>query len=107
MTISKYLPVKDPDAILDYKFDWAPSTNGTPGGSSDWLAAGETIESYTLTISPSGLTVDSDSSTDADTSVTCWLSGGTAGVKYALTCHIVTSAGRVDDRTVHIRVAER
>ena len=110
MTTNKYLPLKDPDAVLDYKFDWAPATNETPGGSSDWLASGETIETYTLTVAPvevGGLVVDSDALTDSDTSVTCWLSGGTAGTTYAITCHIVTNAGREDDRTVYVPVAER
>ena len=38
--------VKDPDAVLDYKFDWAALTNGS--GSSDWLQAGETLSSHTI-----------------------------------------------------------
>ena len=58
---------KDPDAVLDYKFDWAASTNGS--GASDWLADGETISSHTITAT-TGLTVDSSSLTDTNTSVT-------------------------------------
>jgi hypothetical protein len=48
---------KDPDAVLDYKFDWAAETNGS--GPSDWLASNETISSYVVTAA-AGLTKDSD-----------------------------------------------
>jgi len=41
--------LKDPDAVLDYGFDW-----------SDWLADGETISTSTWTVE-TGITKDSDS----------------------------------------------
>lgn len=100
--------VKDPDAVLDYKFDWKALTNGS--GSSDWLAAGETIASHTITVTPvtlSPLTVDSSAETDVDTSVTVWLSGGLAGTEYGVACEIVTSASRTDERTMRIKCEER
>ena len=96
--------VKDPDAVLDYKFDWAALTNGS--GSSDWLQAGETIASHTID-EDTGITVDSSAQTDANTSVTVWLSGGTAGTEYAVRCETVTSASRTDERTMMISVMER
>lgn len=100
------LPPKDPDAVLDYVFDWAALTNGT--GSSDWLAAGETIDSYTVTVAADDdIVIDSDSATDGDTSVTVWLSGGTVGNVQRVTCHVVTSAGREDDRSILIPIQER
>ena len=96
--------IKDPDAVLDYVFDWKASTNGT--GDSDWLAAGETISSHTID-ADTGITVDSSAQTDINTSVTVWLSGGTAGTAYAVRCEIVTSASRTDERTMRILVEER
>jgi len=95
---------KDPSAVLDYKWDWAASTNGS--GTSDWLASGETISSHTIT-ADDGITVDSSSETDTDTSVTAWLSGGTPDRTYKVRCKIVTSASRTDERTVTIHVQER
>ena len=84
---------KDPDAVLDFAFDW-----------SSWLAESETINTYTVTVE-SGLTKDSDS--QANGKVTVWLSGGTDGTWYSVACRIVTSAGRTDERTMRIRVEER
>lgn len=99
---TRYL--KDPDAVLDWKFDWKALTNGS--GPENWLETGETIVSHTVTVA-SGLTLDSSTLTDTNTSVTVWLSGGTAGRRYTATCHIVTSAGRADDRTIEIYMIER
>lgn len=84
---------KDPDAVLDYTFAWA-----------NWLADGETISSFELDVE-TGITEDS-SENDSD-DVTVWLSGGTVGENYNVTCHVVTSAGREDDRTMTIKVRER
>ena len=83
---------KDPDAVLDYEFDW-----------SAWLGT-DTIATHTVTAT-AGLTVDSTEATT--TTVTMWLSGGTDGASYAVTCHIVTAAGREDDRTATITMQSR
>lgn len=99
---SRYL--KDPDAVLDYQWDWRALTHEVPNAKSDWLAASETITSYTVTV-PSGITLDSSS--ESDGAVTAWLSGGTAGQSYEVTCSIVTSHGREDDRTITITCKER
>ncbi len=96
--------VKDPDAVLDYKWDWKAKTNGS--GTSDWLDTTETITAYTVT-ADTGITVDSSSITDSNTSVTVWLSGGTAGARYHVSCRITTSAGRTDERTITVRCEER
>ena len=101
--------IKDPQAVLDFKFDWAALTNGS--GNSDWLAAGETIITRTITVSPSvaatGLIVDSSSITDTSTSVTVWLSGGTDYIDYQVACKIATNALRTDERTITICVRNR
>ena len=88
---------KDPQAVLDFAFDWNDSTN-------PWLATGETISTYTVT-AQTGLTKDSDS--ESSGVVTVWVSGGTAGTWYTLACKIVTSASRTDERTMRIQVDDR
>lgn len=84
--------LKDPDAVLDYEFDW-----------SAWLATGETISSHTVTVS--GVTLDS--TTSSTTSVVAWVSAGTAGTTATISCEITTSAARIDERTITLRIADR
>lgn len=96
---------KDPGDILDYRFDFAPETNGS-AAIGDWLADAETIVDYTVT-APDGLTLDSSSITDAGKSVTAWFSGGAANADYQPLCHITTSAGREVERSMSIKVRER
>ena len=86
-------PNKDPEAVLDYQINW-----------SDWLPDDDTISTSTWVV-PSGITEDSSSNTS--TAATIWLSGGTAGTGYAVKNHIVTGAGREDDRTIYIWVRNR
>ena len=84
--------VKDPNAVLDYEFDW-----------SEWLALGETISSVTVTAT--GVTLDS--SPNDTSSVTAWVSGGTAGTTATVACRITTTMSRVDERTITLRIADR
>jgi hypothetical protein len=86
---------KDPDEVLDYKIDWATNR----------LVAGDTITSSIWTITPAGLTKNSDSHTG--TATTIWLSGGTAGEAYILLNRVVTAGGRTHDETVKLRVKSR
>ena len=85
--------VKSPSAVLDYLIDWTPD-----------LATGETVTAHTIT-ADTGITVTSHTATT--TAVTVWLSGGTDGVTYKVTCHVTTSAGRQDDRTITILCRQR
>jgi hypothetical protein len=84
---------KDPDAVLDYEFDW-----------SDWLPSGDTIASAVVE-AETGIVIDSQANTS--TAVTVWLSGGTANTGYEVTCHITTAEARQDDRTITIHVIEK
>lgn len=85
--------VKDPEAVVDFAFDW-----------STWLASGDTIDTFTVTV-PSGITLDSSS--EASGVVTAWISGGTAGTTYIVECKIVTTQGRTDERSRPLDVFER
>lgn len=91
--MANYDFTKDPDAILDFGFDWT-----------QWLSPSEAITSSTMIASP-GITINSN--TFSTTLATVWLSGGTAGFPYTVTNRISTNQGRTDDRTITIRVQQR
>ena len=83
---------KDPQAVLDYGFDW-----------SEWLGA-DTIASSSW-VASAGITNDSTTNTTLITSIT--LSGGVAGESYTLTNTIVTANGLQDDRSIRLTVKNR
>ena len=89
---------KDPAAAIDYTVDWS-------GG---YLEPAETLASSGWQIAPveaGGLVVDSDVA--GATATTATLSGGLAGHVYRVTNRVTTSAGRVDERSLMIRVQQR
>lgn len=85
--------IKDPDAILDYPIDWSAWLEDDTIATSEWVAHDD------------GITIDNDTNTATVTVV--WLSGGTVGERYRLTNHIVTAAGREDDRTISVRIRDK
>lgn len=96
MTLYVKTWTKDPQAKLPYTLDWA-----------QWLsqlAGAVTITSSTWTVQV-GITKDSDTNTSLTTTVR--LSGGTIGVDYEVTNHVVLSDGSEDERTILIQVRER
>lgn len=84
---------KDPQAMLDYTFDW-----------SAYLALdGDRLADAHCS---------ADAGTVAKTTVyagtaTAWLSGGTAGSTITLTCQIATAGGRFDACTAFIKIRDR
>ena len=89
--------LKDPEAVLDYQFDW----------SEEWLEGGEPPErilTHVITVPPE---MTLDKSEEADGKIAVWLSGGTAGENYKVACLVETSAGRTDERTIWIKVTNR
>lgn len=85
--------IKDPNATLDFGFNW-----------SEWLEGNESIYSYVITAA-SGITKVSDTNTTG--SVIVWLSSGSPGVRYSIACRITTTGSRVDERTIKIDVRDR
>lgn len=84
--------VKDHDATLDYGIDWEPFLNGDLLTGSSWAV-------------PGGITQVTASFTTTTTTV--WLSGGTIGSIYTITNHVSTALGRIDERSIDIRIEEK
>ena len=97
------LVVKDPDETLDYVVDFAPLTNERSGATSDWLVTGDALASAVVTAA-TGITVSTSTITDSATSVTVWLSGGTAGTTYNVEVDVTTNAGRVGSRSFNVLI---
>lgn len=125
--------VKDPDAVIDYTFDWrdwlmtdeistaaitvADSATMTKGSTAihDGLEALAREMDITLAelnarnaageLSPTEQARFDQSETDC--MVTVWLSAGAARDLASVTCRITTVGGRTDDRTMYVRVKER
>lgn len=87
--------VKDPQARLDYAIDW-----------SDYLDDGESIVTSAWLVAPAGeLVCSGDSVTGTVAQV--MIEGGGLRQTYVLSNRIATSLGRIDDRSLTIRVQER
>lgn len=89
--------IKDPEAELDYSFNW-----------NDWLdttsTPPESIVSHVITV-PDDLTLIS--SEKAGGVITVWLKGGTPQLTHRVECLITTSAGRKDERSFWLVIQER
>lgn len=83
---------KDPDDTRDYPQNFVIDLDG------------DTIDDVTFLL-PDGLT--SVSSSNTTTTATIFVSGGSAGSIYRITCRVETAGGRTFDRTVRVRVRER
>lgn len=85
---------KDPDATLDYSWDW-----------SAWLLPlVDTLDSFEIVLS-AGLTLVSSSMKTGV--VTAFLAGGVVGETASATCRVVTTGGRVDDRSIYLKIKDR
>jgi hypothetical protein len=84
---------KDPDATLDYALDW-----------SAWLDDGDALSAVVVTYD--GVT-EAASPVLSGSRTTAWVAGGTAGATATVTYQITTTAGRIDQRSIRLRVVER
>jgi len=98
---TQLMPAKDPSEVLDYTIDWYDTTLAE----GPLFVSGETISGTPVWTVPSGITKDSQ--TNDTTTSTIWLSVGTAGTEYSITCKVVTSASRTFERTIIVPVKNR
>lgn len=94
----KSMQPKDPDAVLDYTFDWGP-----------YLASNsDAIASHDVAIDdpPDNSLVIEDFLRDGAV-VTVWLSGGTLDQTYIVRCRVTTTGGRTDDRSFSLYIAQQ
>lgn len=90
----------DPQARLDYRWDW-----GEPGRDGRTWLGEDVLDDATVTSSSPSVSIEDV--THDDTSVVAWVSGGTVGTTVQITCHITTASGRQDDRTINLAIRQR
>lgn len=86
--------IKDPDAVLDYAFDW-----------SQWLGT-DTISTSAWTVESPLAIVPASETFDA-TSTRVFVTGGDLNASYVLSNRITTNGSRTDDRSIQITVRSR
>lgn len=90
--------LKDPNAVLDYAVDWG----------AEYLAAGELLAASEWSVAPDEPGGISVAGSNFDPSIsTVKAAGGIAGHLYSLVNRIRTGAGRIDERSILIRVEDR
>lgn len=85
--------IKDPEAKLDYVFDW-----------SDFLEESETITSQTTEVTAGDVTVGAGAIQGEVVRV--WIEGGTLDSIAEITNHVITSAGRENDLVLNLQIRE-
>ena len=92
------LLLKDPDAVLDYSIDWG----------AEYLLGGDIIADSQWSVDPAepgGVSI-AGSDFDATTS-TVKAAGGSPGRIYRLVNEVVLDSGRIDSRSIVLRVEKR
>jgi len=84
---------KQPSEVLDYDFKYT-----------DWLDSGDEIESAEVTVA-TGITLDSYNIVSPGI-VKVWLSGGTDGETYLITCVATTEGGREKEKEFKLKIKE-
>ena len=97
------LVLHDLDARLDYTWSWSEIA---PGNTRAWLDEGETITAFEVTVTGQVVT---DGTTETAGVVRAWVKAAPGAVEGAasVTCHIVTSEGREDDRSIGLLLTQR
>ena len=105
----KWLDCKDPDSNIPYSFTWEPwitsentslVDNAVNNNITVTLADLEEIDVAPLVLG--AVIVDVDNSI-----IYFWLSGGTAGLKYNITCEVITANGITEIQTGVLTCSEK
>jgi hypothetical protein len=88
--------LKDPQSRVDYAIDWTGYLDGQVVTASSWAVRPS---------EPGGIAVDAASFGLDRTAAT--LTGGRAGHVYSITNQVTLSDGRIDQRSLTLRVEER
>lgn len=101
---------KDTLDTLDYTMAFGPTPVGAVPSDPGWLVAGDLITgspapTITITGSDNALTCSTGPSViNSGLAVLFWLTGGTSGVTYTVSCFVTTVAGRTLNKSITIDI---
>ena len=87
--------IKQPADTKDYDIDY-----------SEWLTLNDNVESVVVAVEGTDALLSVVSTFIVDPIVKIWLSGGTAGVTYKVTCTMTSADGRIQQDEFKIKVKE-
>lgn len=87
--------IKQPADTKDYDIDY-----------SEWLTFNDNVQEAVILIEGSDSTLVKDSVFINDPVVKIWLSGGTAGVTYKVTCTMTSADGRIQQDEFKMKIKE-
>lgn len=100
-------PPKDKDETLDYSIDWSRALeNSETIQGVAWSIVNDSDEKVSFTTSSTVAGLRNFNQTNTDTVATIYLQNGTDNKEYKLYCSVTTTAGRVKERAVSIRIRE-
>lgn len=103
----KNIIVKDPDATLDYLWDFGPWLNSVVSIVESPTLEPDFIIAYEIFAVGSPAPIDIGVTGQQDGVIVAFLSGGILGQTHQVTCRIHTAGGRTDDRSVYLRIRSR
>lgn len=89
--ITRYWPDKDPTEALDFDITWL-------------LPTGDTVSTATWTVEEGDAALVLGAHVEETDKTITNISGGTAGVRYKVNCHITTTLSNQFDRACYLRV---
>ena len=91
--MATFFSIQGPNDFLDYTIDW-----------SQWLVGTDTLSTSTWTCTDTIITLTNTTLGTATTII--WVSGGIQGQVYNVTNHVVTAAGRIEERSIQFTINE-
>lgn len=94
MTQTLYFPDRDPSDVTPHTWDF-----------SQWLGSNDLLQTAVVTANPSDLQVSMP--IIQSQTATVWLSGGTAGVTYTVSCQVTSQNGLEATRSASLYTVQR
>lgn len=104
---AKPIIVKDPDAILDYLWDWTEWLAGNFDLVGSPTVETDVITSFEVFAVGSPAPIEVGTLAQQGGLIVAFLAGGDLGQMHQVTCRVHTAGGRTDDRSIWLKIRTR